>query len=134
MALTKPIPAKLKQQMEADPYYHRCCVTGLPNYQVKIDWHHNFESYLHGNKGRVNEAWCILPLADWVHRMADRADVKQYLDWIMLNRATEEELARWSNINELFTKQERLNKLYANQENHPVLHPNQGGSVAAIDF
>jgi len=127
---------KLKQRMDADPYYHRCCVTGIPDYQQKVDWHHNFESYLHGNKGRVNEAWCILPLVQWVHDMADNKYVRELLDWEMLNRATDETLEHWSSYpGELKMRRDYLNqKIYENQKSHPLLHPDQGGSVATIDF
>lgn len=136
MSLTKPIPQKLKERMEADPYYERCCVTNEPKWRVKIDWHHNFESYLHGNKGRVNEAWCILPLASHVHAMADRREVRELLDWIMLNRATDEILEHWSVFHgELKMKRDYLNtKLYENEINNPVLQPDQGRSLATIDF
>ena len=134
MSLTKPIPEKLKQRMDADPYYHRCCVTGTPDYREKVDWHHHFETYLHGNRGRLNEAWCILPLVWWVHAKAEQPQVKMYLDWIMLNRATDEQLRHWSVQDELITKRHNLNILYENKENHPVLHPDQGRSIPSIDF
>ena len=122
--------------MDVDPYYERCCVTNEPKWRVKIDWHHNFESYLHGNKGRVNEAWCILPIADWVHAMADRREVRELLDWIMLNRATDDVLEHWSVFpGELKMKRDYLNtKLYENEINNPILQPDQGRSLATIDF
>lgn len=136
MSLSKPIPQKLKERLEADPYYHRCCITNVPKWQVKIDWHHNLESYLHGNKGRVNEAWCILPLADWVHAMADRKEVKEILDWIMLNRATEDTLEHWSVFpGELKMKRDYLNtKYHEDKIDHLVLHPDQGRHLATIPF
>ena len=135
MALTKPIPEKLKQRMDADPYYHRCCVTDTPDFREKVDWHHNFETYLHGNKGRLNEAWCILPLVHWVHKMADRAEVKELLDWIMLNRAHDKILEHWSlHPGELIARRNQLNIKYADQKNHPLLHPGPRGNLATIDF
>ena len=105
--------------MEADPYYRRCCVTGAMH--TRIEWHHNFESYANGNKGRVNEKWCILPLQKRIHDMADRREVRQYLDWIMLNRADDETLRRWSKAEDLIKKRERLNTIYEDKKNHPVL-------------
>jgi len=122
MAITKPIPKKLRDEMEADQFYHRCCATGIRRGPgVKIEWHHNFESYAHGNKGRLNEKWCILPLLKSVHDKANRREVRQYLDWIMLNRADEATLRKWSVAEDLISKRDRLNKIYEDQKNHPVL-------------
>lgn len=137
MGLTKPIPEKLKQRMEADPYYKRCCITGTPHWREKVDWHHNLESYLHGNKGRVNEAWCILPVVHWVHAMADRKEVRELLDLEMLNRATDTILEHWSVFpGELKMKRDYLReKLYGkNQKDIALLHPDQGRSVGTIGF
>lgn len=122
MAVTKPIPPALRREMEQDPFYQRCCVTGIrKGPYTKIDWHHNLVSYLNGNKGRVNEKWCILPLYEDVHKMVSRKDIKEYLEWIMLNRADEETLKRWSKVENLIEKRDKLNKKYANEKNKPVL-------------
>jgi len=122
MALTKPIPKQLRDEMEADQFYQRCCATGVKGGPgIKIDWHHNFTSYQHGNKGRLNEKWCILPLLDTVHRKADTREVKEYLDWIMLNRADNATLKKWSKVEDLIQKRNRLNKKYENKKNHPIL-------------
>lgn len=135
MALTKTIPQKLKESMAADPYYQRCCVTDIPAHLEKIDWHHNFESYLHGNRGRVNEAWCILPLVWWIHAKADLAEVREYLNWIMLTRATDETLKHWSVTDELLSERSRLNQIYGtNKKDLSFLHPNQGRGISTIDF
>jgi len=119
--LTKPIPKKLREEMERDPFYKRCCVTGASALTSRVEWHHNFESYANGNKGRVNEKWCILPLLRSVHAKADTHEVRNYLNWIMLNRADDETLRRWSKAEDLIKKRERLNKFYEDQKNHPIL-------------
>lgn len=122
MSVTKPIPKPLRDEMENDPFYQRCCVTGIrKGPYTKIEWHHNFISYQNGNKGRVNEKWCILPLYEGVHKLASRSDIKKFLDWIMLNRADDATLRRWSKADDLIKRRERLNKHYANEKNHPVL-------------
>jgi len=119
---TKPIPENLRNEMEADQYYHRCCVTGTHRGPgVKIEWHHNFETYQNGNKGRLNEKWCILPLLKSIHDKADRRDVRQFLDWIMLNRADDETLKRYSKSEDLINKRDKLNKIYEDEKNYPVL-------------
>ena len=102
----RPIPPKLRNEMEIDPYYQRCCVTGKSRSQmVKIEWHHNL---IYAGR-QVNEKWCILPLWDKIHDQARNKEVKEILDWIMLNRATDGDLARYSKA-DLIAKKERLNK------------------------
>lgn len=104
----RPIPPKLKKEMENDKFYERCCITGAHKSNTKIEWHHNF---IYAGR-QVNEKWCILPLAEQIHRQADRRDIKEKLDWIMLNRATDEELKRYSKSTDLIAKRLRLNKKY----------------------
>lgn len=113
----KKIPPKLRQQMQDDPYYDQCCVTGQKKWQTKIDWHHN----LIFAGSQVNERWCILPLARSVHERVHEQAIRKYVDWIMLNRATDEELRKYSKVEDLIAKREKLNKYYAHKENHPVL-------------
>lgn len=92
--------------MEADPFYRTCCVSGVRGPFVKIDWHHNL--IFAGRQ--VNEKWCILPLAQPIH---DRiVEYKEIVDWIMLNRATDEELRRYSKAVDLISKRAKLNKKY----------------------
>lgn len=111
--LTKPIPQKLRNEMEADPFYQKCCITGARRGPyVKIEYHHNFRTYQYGNKGRLNERWCILPITREIHLSADTRKVKDKLDWIMLNRADEETLKRYSKSEDLIKKRDRLNKIY----------------------
>lgn len=118
MSLTMPIPEALRNEMEADPFYHRCCLTGVPRTAyTKIEWHHNFE---HGGE-RVNEKWCILPLLKEVHDRARDTDIKDYLDWIMLNRASQETLIKYSGAVDLVRRREYLNQKYADEKNIPIL-------------
>lgn len=109
--------------MEADPFYHRCCLTGTPKGPyAKVEWHHNFESYMHGNKGRLNEKWCILPVLKEIHDKANTRKIRDLLDWVMLNRATEAELRHWSKVVDLIKRKNSLNKTYGRyKENSPIL-------------
>ena len=72
--------------MSADPWMKRCCITGATN--EKIDWHHN----LIWAGRQVNEAWAILPLARSVHEQVHKPEIKEKCDWVMLNRARDEQL------------------------------------------
>lgn len=98
----RKIPTKLRQEMHEDPMYHRCIVTGMAH--EKIDWHHNL---IYAGR-QVNERWCILPLLHSIHEIEKRPHIKEILDWIMLNRATDEELQRYDRAN-LLAKREKLN-------------------------
>jgi hypothetical protein len=93
--------------MDADPFMHRCCITG--NTSEKIDWHHNM---IHAGR-QVNEWWAILPLATTVHdRVPGDPELKDRCDWIMLNRATDEELRRYSKAINYIRRREVLNRRF----------------------
>ena len=106
MSLTSPIPPKLREEMANDKFYEKCCITGLSKNAVKIDWHHNLQF---GGK-RVNEKFCILPLADFVHGNITKH--KEKCDWIMLNRATDQELEKYSKAIDYKKLRETLNAKY----------------------
>jgi len=115
--LNKQIPKKLRNEMERDPYYQRCCVTGRLAVIEKVEWHHNFQ----WEGQRLNEKWAILPIAKYVHDQARTKKVKDYLDYIMLNRASESTLKKYSKGENLIEKRDRLNKYYDNEKNIPLL-------------
>lgn len=100
------IPPRLREEMAADPFYQRCCITGAMARNRKVEWHHNFQF-----AGRqVQEKWCILPLAEVVHHNIER--FKEECDWIMLNRADEATLKKYSRAVDLVAKRDRLNEKY----------------------
>ena len=102
----RKIPTKLREEMANDPTYSRCILTGRAD--EKIDWHHNL---IYAGR-QVNEKWCILPLLHSVHEIEKMSIVKERLDWIMLNRATDEELKRYTKSVDLKAKRDRLNKQF----------------------
>lgn len=103
----RPIPKHLKDEMSKDPFYFQCCITGQSKNSTKIEWHHNL---IYAGR-QVNEKWCILPVSELVHR--DVVKHKEKLNWIMLNRATDEELERYSKLINYKQWRDRLNKIYA---------------------
>lgn len=94
--------------MAADPYYSRCCLTEAKKEHVKIEWHHNL---IYGGK-QVNEPWCILPVSEAIHILARRTDVKERLNWVMLNRATTGDLERFSKVINYVEMRDKLNAKY----------------------
>lgn len=108
----RPIPPKLRKELEADPFYKRCCITG--SISEKIDWHHNF---IFAGK-QVNEKWCILPLANSVHEKI--VYYKKKCDLIMLLRADDDTLRRYSKAIDLIKYRGRLIKESTNGTLQPV--------------
>jgi len=97
------IPLKLRKELSADPFYQKCCITG----QTNINFHHAF---IYAGR-QIQEQWCILPIAKEVHDNIEQ--YKERCDWIILNRAIDETLKKYSKGEDLIKKRERLNKIYA---------------------
>lgn len=103
----RPIPPKLRNKMSEDRYYKTCCLSD-ETCSGRIEWHHNLIY-----QGRqLNEQWCILPLCHAHHLRADHSDVKQHLNWIMLNRATDTEILNVSKAINYMDMKNRLQKIY----------------------
>lgn len=100
------IPPKLKAEMAADPYYKKCCISGRLATNTKIEWHHNL---IFAGK-QVQEKWCILPLAEDIHR--EIVKYKEKCNWIMLNRSTDADLERYSKAINYKLLREKLNQKY----------------------
>lgn len=97
------MPPRLRAELAADPFYKICVVTGSTI--GKIEWHHNATW-----QGRqLQERFAILPIMDYIHEKARLSHVKDILDWIMLNRAIDEELREYSKAEDLRAKRDRLN-------------------------
>lgn len=101
----RPIPPKLRLKMSEDLFYKSCCLD-TPSCGGKIDWHHNL--IFAGRQ--VNEDWCILPLCNHCHTNIVR--VKEKVDWIMLNRANDSDIQRYSKSINYSMMKAKLNKKY----------------------
>lgn len=102
----RAIPERLKQELASDPFYSKCCITGSAS--EKIDWHHN----LMFGGSQINEKFCILPLAKSVHDKISK--YKDICDWIMWNRASYEEIKRYSKAINYSEYKKILNRDYGN--------------------
>lgn len=105
--LTRPIPQKMREEMSQMRFYKSCCI-GNNDCTGKIEWHHN----LTWKGQRVNEIFCILPVCKYHHDLAGTKDIKSKLDWIMLNRATNEQIINYSKAINYQDLKNRLNKQY----------------------
>lgn len=111
----RPIPPKLRQEMDADPLYHIClrnhilndheCQPNPLNGQL-IEWEH---AIIFAGQ-QVNEKWAIIPICWYVHSGPKLN--KEINVWLALNRATVEELKAVSKVVQYVNMRERLNKLY----------------------
>lgn len=101
MSLTKPIPKKIREELEEDPFMQKCCLSDYHICEGRIQWHH----HLKFAGKRVNEKWCILPVCELAHKQ--EAGYKEELNNIMCSRATYDELIPYSKaINYLGIKAE----------------------------
>jgi hypothetical protein len=89
-SMTCPIPKKLRDEMDADPWYHRCCLRH-DDCAGRIQFHHHFT---YAGK-RQNVKFGILPVCGWLHERVSKPDVKRALDRIMEARATDEDRKRY---------------------------------------
>jgi len=92
----------------------RCCITGT-TYE-KIDWHHNL--IFAGRQ--VDEPWAILPLARSIHDRINEPEIKDKCDWVMLNRATDEQLLKYSKVVDLIRRRTVLNLIYGDPRDRNV--------------
>lgn len=107
----RPIPPKLKTELASDPFYDKCCICKY----IGVQWHHGLIS-----AGRQqNEKFCILPLCVNCHEQARNKDFKEKIDWIMWNRATDEEITRYSKAINYAYEKERLNNKFGGAWKYP---------------
>ena len=107
MSLTKPIPKEMREEMSQDKFYKKCCIADKECSGV-IQWHHN----LQWKGSRENEIFCILPVCKGHHDKADTTVVREKLDWVMWNRASEYQITFYSKATNYKIRKEYLDKKY----------------------
>lgn len=100
--------------MDNAPRMKVCClIKHIPHTcSPKIDWHHNL--IYAGKQSDIPNT--ILAICSDMHIEADISDVKEILDWIMLNQMTEQDFSLVPKAN-LKVKRELLNKKYGSYKN-----------------
>ena len=84
----RPIPLKLRKQLENDPYY-KSCARKDRDCEGRITWEH---VWIYAGK-QINEKFAIIPLCMY-HHLGNGLN-KQRNQQISLSRATEEELQKY---------------------------------------
>lgn len=101
----RKIPEELREEMANDPFYKKCCLEDYTFGCVgKIEWHHNL---IYAGR-QVNEKFCILPVCKYHHDHEKDTEIGERLDYIMLHRATEDDLRRFSKCIDYVALKERL--------------------------
>ncbi len=102
------IPVKLRKELSEDKFYKKCCITGRTD--GKIDFHHNL---IFAGK-QVQEKFAILPVHESIHKYHNglTTEVKEKLNWIMLSRATNKELLKYSKAVNYLEMKKRLDKKF----------------------
>ncbi len=93
--------------MANDKFYTKCCIASEHCYG-KIEWHHNL---IYAGR-QVNEKWCILPVCRHHHDIEKVKEIGERLDYVMLNRGTDEEIVKFCKAIDYLAVKERLNKKY----------------------
>ena len=106
--MTRPISKETLDEIRGNSFYERCCISG----RVPVQFHHNL---IFGGR-QVDEPWAILPLHQNIHALANRLDIKEKLDFIMLNRATDKQLKAYSKVEDLIEKRKNLNIIYGKRD------------------
>lgn len=112
----RPIPEKLKRQMEADPrmkmciYYNCDCHDEYGNKPGRAEWEHAFIY-----DKQINEWWAIVGVC-WYHHRGPGLD-KKYNQFRALERMTEQDIAdaqkKYPRVDWVAERQ-RLRKIYGN--------------------
>ena len=97
----RPIPLELRERLASKKYYKRCALCHAEG----VQWHHNL---IYAGR-QVNAEFCIIPLCPSCHAQARNKEVKEKLDWIMLNRADNEELLPYCKAVDYIQLREKLN-------------------------
>lgn len=111
---------ELREELAQDPEYSRCSLQGHGECGGRITREH---ALIHAGK-KIQERWAIIPLCAKHHNVDEYQDdktmVKEMNVWVALNRATDEELFRYSKaVNYIFVR-ERLNKKYGVYNPPPI--------------
>jgi len=106
----RKISSKVKENLLKEPQI--CARYRDGGCDGRITWEHTL---IYGSK-QIDEVWAIIFLCEYHHSVNKHQDGdgldKEKNVWIALNRATDEELKRYSKAVDYIKMRERLNKKY----------------------
>jgi len=104
----KTIPKKLNDELNEDLFYKKCCLRWFFGCSGRVERHHNL---IFGGR-QVQAKFAILPACSLHHSLARSREGNDRFNWVMLNRASDEELETYSKVVNLKFERDRLNKIY----------------------
>lgn len=111
----RPISQSVKDQLTNEK---DICALKDSNCDGKLTWKH---CLTYGGK-QIDEAWAIIKICEYHHSVNKYQDGgglnKEKNIWIALNRATDQELLKYSKCIDYLKMRERLNKKYGNNLNN----------------
>jgi hypothetical protein len=103
------MPKKLRRELAEDPEYRICMVTGEAGTRTDpIEWHHAMT----WAGSQLQKRFAIVSIKRSIHEQARNSVVKEFIDWIVLNRMTEDEIDYYSKAIDLRYKRDQLNRIY----------------------
>lgn len=110
------MPPKLRQELQNDPEYTLCALTGYDELAGPCGGRLTREHALIHAGSKIQEKWAIPPICARHHGVDEYQDagtqVKDLCVWVSLNRATHEELLRFSKAINYIWKRDVLNAKY----------------------
>jgi hypothetical protein len=92
--MVKPIPKKMRDEMNKDPFYRKCCIADK-DCSGKIEWHHGL---IYAGR-RVGDKFSILPVCQNHHRLEKTRPVRDKLNRVMISRMTEADFKKYPKKN-----------------------------------
>lgn len=90
----RAIPLKTRREIKKDNWYLQCCLRPFTDcrHHPKIDIHHGVIYEGH----QIDDLWNLIPLCRTCHDDISKPHIKEFVDWIMFSRASDEELEQIS--------------------------------------
>ena len=105
----RKISPEVRKKLEEEP---EVCALEDCNCEGRLTWEHTL---IYGGQ-QIDEAWAIIKICEWHHSVNKHQDGggldKEKNVWVALNRATNEELIKYSKCIDYLKLRDRLNFKY----------------------
>jgi len=92
----RPIPEKIKKQINKDPFYNVCCITGSTGVSIE-------HAQIYAGK-QISDLWALVPLRRDLNTSHPPKEVKDKCKLISLERA--KAMGEWDNIKKKYPKKD----------------------------
>jgi hypothetical protein len=114
------ISTGVRKKINADPFYHVCSRWEDGSCDGRITLEHTL---IYAGK-QIDEVWAIIPLCTYHHAVNEYQDggdlQKDKNIWIALNRATDDELRKYSKAVDYILLRGKLNNKYGNYKTYLI--------------